>query len=275
LSWSRSRGAAILLWLGCCVLAAESWGQAPLTGMIKPLDDLKLGLSIAGRIEAILVKEGQMVKKGEVLLHLDQNQEALEVKRRYLIWMDNAKLEEARHRERILKAQVGSARNLLAQKTISRKQLEDEELALATAVADYQVIQVAKQREEVEYALAKDALARRTLYAPMDGMVIKLHYQVGESIAANEVVIRLVDVSRIYFTGNLESRSAAHIKSGDMVKVRFGSDAQAEVRQGKVVFVSPVADLASGLVEVKVEFSNGDGAIRPGIVGQLLLSAGE
>ncbi|MBF0460791.1 MAG: efflux RND transporter periplasmic adaptor subunit [Magnetococcales bacterium] len=267
----KARVGWAMLWLLVGWVGTNAWAQPPLTGTIKPLDDLKLSLPIAGRIEVILVKEGQPVKKGMELLHLDKSQEELEVKRRQLVWEDHAKLDESRARERILRDQVTSARALLATNTISRKQLEDEELALAAAVSEHQALEAAKQREKVEYDLARDALARRFLHAPMDGVVVKIHFQVGESIAANDTVIRLVDVSRIYFTGNLDSQSALRIQKGDAVKVRFGTDDHAEVRQGNVVFVSPVADLASGLVEVKVEFSNADGTIRPGIVGQILL----
>jgi hypothetical protein len=38
-----------------------------------------------------------------------------------------------------------------------------------------------------------------------------------------------------------------------------------------VVFVSPVADPSSGLLEVIAEFENFDGSVRPGISGRLLL----
>ncbi|MBF0185565.1 MAG: efflux RND transporter periplasmic adaptor subunit [Magnetococcales bacterium] len=263
----------LLLW--GCLQGVPVWANSVSSGMIKPLDDLKLSLPIAGRIDAILVKEGQTVNKGDELLHLDKSQEELEVKRRHLLWMDRAKLEELLTREKILKSQISNARALLLGKTISRKQLEDEELTLAATIAERQALEVAKEREKVEYELARDALARRFLYAPISGMVVKLHYQTGESVAANEAVIRLVDVSRICFTGNLDGKTAARIKPGHLLKVRFGTDPSAEVRQGSVVFVSPVADMASGLVEIKVEFGNTEGKVRPGFVGQLILPTDE
>lgn len=253
--------------------AHSAWAQQPATGMIKPMDDLKLSLTVAGRLEAILVREGQRVKKGAVILYLDKNLEELEVSRRLLLLNDRSKLDDAIARERTLKPQIEHARRLLETNTISRKQMEDEEIAYSTAVSDRQAMQVTKKREQVEYDLARENLARRFLRAPIDGEIAKIHFQLGESVGVHEPVARLVDVSRVRFTGNVDVKAAAGIKIGDLASVRFGPEAGGEVRKGKVVFVSPVADLASGLVEVKIEFKNSDGAVRPGIMGQIVPSA--
>lgn len=258
----------LLAALALCVPAVQA--QQPATGVIKPLDDLKLSMSVAGRLEAVLVQEGQRVKKGVVLLHLDKALEELELSRRQVLLKDRAKLDEAIKRERTLREQLVQARSLADSRTISRKQLDDEELAYSTALADRDALEAAKKREQLEYELARENLARRTLRAPIDGEVVKIHYQPGESVAVHETVLRLVDTSRVRFIGNLDAKQAARIRVGDALGVRFGSEPDSEVRQGRVVFVSPVADLASGLVEVKVEFRNADGAIRPGIIGQIV-----
>lgn len=261
---------ALLALLGGAAAPHAAWAQQPATGVIKPMDDLKLSLTVAGRIEAILVREGQRVKKGAVILHLDKNLEELEVSRRLLLLNDRSKLDDALARERTLGGQLEHARRLMESNTISRKQLEDEEIAYSTAVSDRQAMQIAKKREQVEYDLARENLARRFLRAPIDGEIAKIHFQLGESVGVHEPVARLVDTSRVRFTGNVDARAAAAIKVGDMASVRFGPENGGEVRKGKVVFVSPVADLASGLVEVKVEFKNADGSVRPGIVGQIV-----
>ncbi len=250
-----------------------AWAQQVATGVIKPLDDLKLSLTVAGRIEAVPAREGQRVKKGEVILHLDKTLEELEVARRLLLLNDRSKLDEILAREQTLKGQVEHARRLLETNTISRKQLEDEELALSAAASERQAMEVMKKREQVEYDLARETLARRFLYAPIDGEIIKIHYQIGESVAMHEPLVRLVDVSRVRFTGNVSARSAAAIRPGSLLAVRFGDGAGNRTRKGRVVFVSPVADLASGLVEVKVELDNADGAIRPGTIGALVTTS--
>lgn len=259
--------------LALILMGPAAWAQQVSTGVIKPLDDLKLSLTVAGRIEAVLAREGTRVRKGDVILHLDKTLEELEVSRRLLLLNDRSKLDEAIAREQTLKGQVEHARRLLETNTISRKQLEDEELALSAVVSDRQAMEVMKKREQVEYELARENLARRFLYAPIDGEVIKIHYQIGESVAMHEPLVRLVDVSRVRFTGNVGARTAARIRTGSQLAVRLGPESGSRTRKGRVVFVSPVADLASGLVEVKVELDNADGGIRPGTIGALVISA--
>ncbi|MBF0612074.1 MAG: efflux RND transporter periplasmic adaptor subunit [Magnetococcales bacterium] len=257
-------------------LATAVAGEQPLlTGTIKSLDDVKLSFPVAGRLEGVLAKEGQTVKAGDVILHLDKSQEEFEVQRRQVVFNDRAKVEEAVSKERVLKVQVDQARQLFASNTISRKQLEDEELSYNTAAADRKALEAAKKRERIELDAARESLSRRYLRAPMNGVIVKLYFQIGESVGIHEPAVRLVDVSRVYFTGNFDGKWASVIKMGDKVKVRVGTDATSPPRLGTVVFVSPVADLASGLVEIKVEIDNQDGTIRPGVSGQLLLAEGE
>jgi multidrug efflux pump subunit AcrA (membrane-fusion protein) len=85
-------------------------GTASGTGVTQSFQDLKLSLTAAGRIEGLMVKEGERVRRGDLLLHLDRSLEALEIRRRQVMLEDNARLEELRSKERTLTEQVGSAR---------------------------------------------------------------------------------------------------------------------------------------------------------------------
>ena len=57
------------------------------------------------------------------------------------------------------------------------------------------------------------------------------------------------------------------------VTLRLGPEGRDAVRQAQIVFISPVADPASGLVEFIAEFDNADGSVRPGVTGRLVLGA--
>jgi multidrug efflux pump subunit AcrA (membrane-fusion protein) len=70
------------------------------------LRDVKLSMTVAGRIDGMLVREGSRVSKGQVLMYLDKTLEELEVQRRRLQLQDVAKLEELRQKEKTLATQV-------------------------------------------------------------------------------------------------------------------------------------------------------------------------
>lgn len=252
------------------VLALSSVAQVSAPGVTQALKETKLSLTVAGRIDGVLVKEGQPVQKGQILLYLDRTAEELEVQRRRLLLQDVARLNELREKEKVLSEQVSSLKSLLASGGVSRKQAEDEELALGAVSSERKALESSKQREQVELNLAIEAYERRHLRAPITGIVTKLVPRAGESIGAHEPMVHVVNVSRVRFLGNVQSQLSAALKVGNKVTIKLGLDASAQSREARIVFVSPVTDPASGLVEVIAEFDNKDGSVRPGITGRMV-----
>lgn len=261
--------AAAVMWL--CAVPAATLAQtgSVANGVTQAVQELKLSMTAAGRIEALMVREGDRVKPGQVLLHLDRTLEALEVRRRQLLLEDEVRLLDLRDREQVLTAQVAALRPLLASGGVARKQLEDEELALRAVVAERRMLEAAKRREAVELELAAEAYERRHLRSPIGGVVTRISQRVGESVSPNEPVIHVVDVSRVRFLGTAPAAAVARLKAGSTVTIRLGQEEGGRGRPARVTFVSPVADPSSGLVEVIAEFDNVDGAVRPGVAGRM------
>lgn len=239
-------------------------------GVTQAVHDVKLSMTVAGRIDAVLVREGARVRQGQLLMHLDRALEALEVQRRQLLLDDNARLQELKLKEATLMAQVAALRPLLPTGGVSRKQLEDEEMSLGAVSAERKAIEASKARERVELALAQEAFERRHLRSPIDGVVTKVALRVGESVGPHEPVISVVDTSRVRFMGTVPARGGVPLRVGSTVKIELGQEATSRSRTAKVVFVSPITDPSSGLVEIIAEFDNPDGAVRPGISGRLV-----
>jgi len=84
-------------------------------------------------------------------------------------------------------------------------------------------------------------------------------------------LVQVVDISRSRFLCNVEEWVGRTLKNGQSVDLSIRTGSQSLAKKGTVVFVAPVVDPASGLLEVKAEFDNRDGAVRPGIAGFLLL----
>jgi RND family efflux transporter MFP subunit len=255
---------------GASVAGLPTQGPMPTSGVTQASRDLKLSVTAAGRVEGLFVKEGDRVRKGDLMMHMDRALEALEVKRREVMLQDRARLEELMLRERTLAEQVRAARSLLPSGGVSRKQVEDEELALGAIVAERKSIEFAKQRERVELDLAREAYERRHLRSPIDGIVTRIYSRIGESVAPHEPVMVVVDVRTVRFTGTVPIVDSGRLRVGSPVQLQLGEGTDAALRQAQVVFVSPVADPASGLVEVIAEFDNSDGSIRPGIAGRVM-----
>lgn len=259
---------ALLCALFCCTGARA---EVLASGVTEAVSDVAISVMAPGRVEKVTVKEGQRVEKGQLLLYLDREIEALEVKRREITLADVARLNELREREAVLREQVALARELMRSGGVTRKQVEDEALALSGVVAEHEALEFAKKRERVELDLAKENYERRHLYAPMSGIVTKILVRQGESVEANAPSIRLIDVSRIRFVGTFSAASGVEPRVGAKVSLRLGHGPQKQTRIATITFVSPAVDAASGLIELVAEVDNRERPVRPGAIGQLVL----
>ena len=262
---------ALFSLMGVCAQTTTPMNLSSAPGVTQALRDVKLSMTVAGRIDGMMVREGSRVRQGQLLMHLDRTLEELEVQRRRLLVEDRARLDELKQKEKTLIEQVESLRPLLSTGGVSRKQFEDEDMALGAVTAERKALEAAKDRERVELSLAQEAYERRHLRSPIDGIITKVAYRQGESVGPHEPVISVVDTSRVRFMGTVPARTGLKLQVGASVKIELGQDTQVRVRTAKVVFVSPVTDPSSGLIEVIAEFENADGSVRPGISGRMLL----
>jgi RND family efflux transporter MFP subunit len=252
-----------------------AFGQQPLSiaGITEPIEDITLNAIVEGTIAKLHFKEGATVKKGQTILELDKRLEALEVGRRKLIWESKAELEAAAAQAATLKSMLASTRELFeSTRSVSKDELIRLELEYKLAVSEKQRLEVAEVREKIEYEMALETLARRSLRAPIPGTIIKLFLDIGESCEQTQPLVHLVNTRKCLFVCNIEEWAGRTLKKGQSVdlKIKIGSDAVD--KKGKVIFASPVVDSASGLLEVKAEFDNADGTVRPGISGVLILN---
>ena len=241
-------------------------------GVTQCLKDLGLGFPVAGRVAETAVTEGTVVKAGDTLGRLDLVAESLEAQRRKLQWESNAELTAAAARRQTTEKQMAAARRIFeASAGISREEMENKVLAHTLAVAEHERLKNAKQIERLDYLAAEENLARRTLRAPSPGIVTKVVRNVGESVQANEPAIKMCDLSKVLFVANVPVASIGTLAPQDTVRVQVTAGNETVPVDGKVLFVSPVVDAASGLTEVKVELLPSGDRVRPGLQARLML----
>jgi len=209
-------------------------------GITEPFLDVELGASVAGIVHRQLFQEGDSVKKGDVIIELDKRLEELEVERRKAVMDQN-------------KMTLDSTR-MLSQNT---KSVSKEELAKKEAEYNVSV---------AEYDIAVEQLAHRQIVAPFPGAITEIQLHPGAACAPYQSVVRLVDTTRFYFVGQVEGKAAPSLRLGEPVKIEVDGGA---VVAGKISFISPVVDPASGLAKIKAVFDNADGKIRPGLAAKL------
>jgi RND family efflux transporter MFP subunit len=213
-------------------------------GITAPILDSTLGTPVPGIVAARNFKEGDTVKKGDVVLELDRSLEDLEVARREVV------LEP-------LKADYEASKFLFDQpkSSISKEQLDKKQADYKVALAEFQ--------------LAKEQARKRSIFAPFDGTISEFFLQVGEACQLQQPLLRIVDTTRCYFVCNVESKAGHGLRPGQKVDLEIEAGPAVVLLPGTISFVSPVVDPASGLLKVKAIFENAEGKVRPGVAGKM------
>jgi RND family efflux transporter MFP subunit len=210
-------------------------------GITEPFRDVTFSVPVPGIIRSEPFNEGEAVRKGDVVIELDKKLEEFEAARRKAV-MEQAKKE------------FESTRQLReSTKSVSDEELKKKETEFNVAAA--------------EYGAAAEELARRQVIAPFDGTVAEISLRTGAACAPYQPIARLVDTTRFYFVGHLEGKAAVRLTLDQPVTLEVAG--AAKPLAGKICFISPVVDPASGLAKVKAIFDNADGTIRPGLAAQL------
>jgi RND family efflux transporter MFP subunit len=232
-----------ILIMAICVggwLPALAGGALTVDGITEPFMDVQLGFADAGIIRHQFFKEGDAVQKGDVILELDKNLEALEVEKTKATMEQDQMIFE-------------TTSNLSeTTKSVSREDL-------GKARADYEV-------STAEYGIAVQQLSDRQLAAPFSGNIVEILLKPGAAVAPYQPLVRVVDTSRCYFVGHIDGKEAAQLRLDEPVQIQVDGG---QTVQAKISFISAVVDPASGLARIKALFDNADGKIRPGIAATL------
>jgi RND family efflux transporter MFP subunit len=258
--------------LACALLAAAGTRAqgAEFIGIVYPVRDLALSVHVAAVVEQAPVAVGQRVAAGQLILRQDSRLQEAERERRRVILQDRSELDSTEQRRRLIEGLVRDATALYERAgTVSRDEVTKLRLELESATGRVEQLRQAKRREQVELDLAERELALRELRAPVAGVVTMVKVQGGEWAAPGEAIVRLVDETVCELRVNVSPAAARRLATGATVAVRVEDPAVAAAVSGRVTFVSPVVDAASSLVEVRVQFSNADRRIRPGVKARL------
>ena len=234
-----------------------------LEGYTEPYRTIEVATDEMGTVDDVLVTEGQAVEKGAPLLRLnsevydallaiaEQNMNA-----RGRLDAAKAELQLRNERLRILHSlrSEGHAR-----------QEEVDRAASETSVADanYRAVQEDLVARRLEYEKIKAQINRRTIRAPIAGVVSTVHKQKGEFVAPNSPeTLTLVQIDTLLACFTLTSKQAAGLQIDDSIEITFTSNNAHAT--GNIEFISPVTDAKSGTVLVKVRIDNSNSAFRSG-----------
>lgn len=232
--------------------ATPTEGRA--TGTLYPIAEAQLAPNASGVISKILVDEGDLVKKNQVVVQLDARDASLRLQQA------RASLEGARVSLRGTQVEYDRTKALFEQNAI-QKAIWDQ------VQTRYDGAKVAVQQAEVSVSMAAKSLADTTLRSPLDGVVTTKLKSVGEmaTMMPPTVVLVVQDQSTLELRFRLPERELARIEVGKTVGTRIEA-AGGATRTAKIVRVNPTIDARTRTLEVVAVMDNADRALRPGLL---------
>jgi len=136
--------------------------------------------------------------------------------------------------------------------------------------SEYESLKTAKQKEEVEYLIALNLLDYYKVKSPVDGIITKINPKLGEWVQAGDEIVHIVNTEICYVEIDLEIQQLKKLKLDSSVVVEVSENEKVIQKEGKVVFISAVADSSSGLIRAKINFDNKTNKVTPGLHAKII-----
>jgi len=251
-------------------------------GGIEPGTKLDLAFGVGGRVRAIgsnadgtPLREGDVVKKGQLLAQLDDS----DLKRgsttaALAASAASGELAAAKSSADQADADLARLKKLVESGTVAGAELEKVETASKLAHARIDAL-----RAQLGAKLEQAALARRIetdarMASPIEGVIARRMIDPGENVAPATIGFTVIDPTVMKLVFAVPDSRIAAVKAGQLVPVH--SEAlPGTALVGRVAVIHPVADPALRTFNVELTLDNLDGRLRAGMVATASLGEGE
>lgn len=197
------------------------------TGKIQPEIEVKISSEVSGEIIALPVKEGQVVKKGDLLVRINPDLYTSGYNRTVAgLSQTKAGLTQADASFQESKASYERSKSLFEKGIISRSDWDKAIAAFENAKAAKQSAYYNVQSANATVKEAKDNLGRTTIYAPADGTISVLNVELGERVLGTQQMAG-TEILRVANLNNMEVE--VDVNENDIVKISVGDSAKVEV----------------------------------------------
>lgn len=237
-----------------------------------------------GVLAHIPVRVGQMVKRQDVLVQLNDEEASMTLERARLeLQIAEQDSQNDTHRRlaqkklAVVESELQRAKQSNAEFANSVSQTEIDELQLKTDQASIQIEQarheqmqaeLTRKLKDNEFRLANRILQRRQIRASLDGQIVQIYHQPGEWIKPGEPVVRILRLDRLRVEGFLNAnRMTPQLDDAPIVLTVALPNKPRVQFSGRIVFVSPEINPVNGQVRFWAEVENRDLSLKPGMGG--------
>ena len=258
------------------------------TGKVQPVTEVKISPEVAGELIDLPYKEGQLVKKGDVVVRIKPDLYQAQVEQQEA-GLASAKAASVLSQAQLDKAEQDfrQANELYTKKLVSDADFTAAKTTLNVAKATHDSDIANIRRTEGALNQFRDQLNKTTIYAPIDGALSALESEVGERVVgtnqfAGTEIMRIADLSNMEVRVKVNENDIINVKLADHVIVTVdafpGRKFAGKVREiassalssASSASTNQAAQAASASDEVtnflvKISISDPDAKLRPGM----------
>ncbi len=208
-----------------------------LPGSIEPWTRLQLMSKLGGTITKVLVKEGDSVKKGDILAQIEPKD--------YEIALTRA---EAAYK--LAKSEYERDKSIYDKGVIPASALDANRTNMQTAQADYEN--------------AKLLYSRTTVTSPMDGIIRRMDAKIGLQLSMGDPIAEILEIDRLKGVVGIPESDVPAVKKLNMVEITIQALNNKKIA-AKVHFLSPSPGTIARLYNLELEIDNKEGEIFSGM----------
>ncbi len=211
--------------------------DAQAVGTLRSNQAVVLRPEVSGRIVMLGFGDGQRVKRGQLLVQLDDT-------------LQQAQVKQAEAQASIARTNLQRSRELLAQNFVSQSAVDQNAAALDVAAA--------------QVALAQAQAARMKVFAPFDSMAGIRQVNLGDYVKDGADLVNLEDASSVWVDFRLPERFIDRIRVGQPVQIALDALPDRKLKAAVAALDSQL-DANGRSVLVRARLANPDGVLRSGM----------
>ncbi|HQR56473.1 MAG TPA: efflux RND transporter periplasmic adaptor subunit [Burkholderiaceae bacterium] len=216
-------------------------------GSLRSNESVILRPEVSGRIASIGFKDGQIVRKGQLLVALDST-------------LNEAEVAQAKAEYDLALSNLKRSEDLASRQFISSSAKE-------TAASNAQVA-------EAKLKLAQARLSKMRIVAPFDGSVGIRNVSLGDYVKDGTDLVNVEDVRVLKVDFRLPERNFAQVHVGQSVEI-VADALPGERWQGAIEAINPKIDANGRSLEIRARLENTSGKLRPGMFVRVRVIVGE
>ncbi len=198
-------------------------------GSIEPKTKLQVSAQVSAKITALPFREGDKVKKGDVICRLDADDyvAALESAKAALRG-EQARLEGLKADLAHAEAEWGRSKELFDTKDVSKSDLDAADANRLRALSGVHSSEHSIEIAESNIVRAQKNLDFCTIICSIDGVIVKLNNEVGEQVLgtfnnAGTVIMEIADLSTMLMKAKVDESNVAPVKAGEHASININA----------------------------------------------------